>query len=181
MVQKRGGMSEIGVRMKQHNTSRFNEFRFNYFKPGKIKKAVFFFPWLRLSGKMPLLALHCTHCKKLFVLCGFVQKGSLGSIASTDAFPNPSGSAAVPILSAVPNDLGLAGANLPSPFAGPNLATRQLPPHSPAMDHHRHMLELQEQVLQQAQKPLQEPAQEQVQEQVQQKMMQQLAHTLAET
>ena len=168
-------MSEIGVRMKQHNTSRFNECRFNYFKPGKIKKAVFFFfPWLCLSGKMPLLALHCTHCKKLFVLCGFVQKGSLGSIAPTDAFPNPPGSAAVPILSAVPNDLGLAGANLPSPFAGPNLATRQLPPHSPAMDH---LLELQEQVLQQAQKPLQEPAQEQVQ----QKMMQQLADTLAET
>ena len=102
----------------------------------------------------------------------------MGSIAPTDAFPNPSGSAAVPIQSAVPNDLGLAGANLPSPFAGPNLATRQLPPHSPAMDH---LLELQEQVLQQAQKPLQEPAQEQVQEQVQQKMMQQLAHTLAET
>ena len=76
-------MSEIGVRMKQHNTSRFNECRFNYFKPGKIKKAVFFFPlampvwedatvgtalhtlqktiravWLRAKGQ---LGQHCTY------------------------------------------------------------------------------------------------------------------------
>ena len=150
-----------------------------------------FFPQLCRSGKMPLWARHCTHCKKLFVQCGFVQKGSLGSIAPTDAFPNLFGSAAVPILfgylSAVPNDLGFVGTNLPNPFghfAGPNLATHQLPPRSPAMD--RHMLELQvqeqvqEQVLEQVLEQAQEPEQVQ-QKMLQQKMLQQLADTLAET